>query len=75
MLEMLWIQSQLITHMKPVTHSLILHHMTMSSNGHGVEQQDQHHLRVQEILKAKLRESQESDLPESQASTLKMKVR
>ena len=27
-----------------------------------------HHLRVQEILKAKLRESQESDLPESQAS-------
>ena len=47
------------------------------SNGHEVEEQD--HLRVQEILKAKLRESQESDLPESQASNSegesKMKLR
>ena len=38
------------------------------SNGHEVGEQDLGHLRVQEILKAKLRESQESDLPESQAS-------
>ena len=38
------------------------------SNGHEVREQDHEHLSVQDILKAKLRESQESDLPESQAS-------